>query len=111
MRASGAATGQETYRTWLPKKLTTNLSITVAVSLHAESGAFTIHEERYETAAADSGLTLNSIFEYSDEGMKRSTACSMYLWNPSVWGGMASWMASCPTLPQNHCRFPFLVLQ
>src|SRR5580700_5573628 len=56
----------------------------IAMALHAESGSFTIHmilhaigEERYEIAAGDGGLTLNSTFEYSDRGMKRSTAVTL----------------------------------
>jgi imidazolonepropionase-like amidohydrolase len=60
------------------------LLIAMAVSLHAESGSFTIHmilhaigEERYEIAAGDAGLTLNSTFEYSDRGMKRSTIVAL----------------------------------
>src|SRR5580704_2829920 len=60
------------------------LLIATAISLHAESGSLTIHmilhavgEERYEIAAGDSGLTLNSTFEYSDRGTKRSTAVTL----------------------------------
>jgi len=60
------------------------LLIAMVVSLHAESGNFTIHmilhaigEERYEIAAGDSGLTLHSTFEYSDRGMKRTTGVEL----------------------------------
>ena len=60
------------------------LLIAMAVSLRAESGSFTIHmilhaigEERYEIAADGGALTLNSTFEYSDRGMKRSTAVTL----------------------------------
>ena len=60
------------------------LLIAMAVSLHAESGSFTIHmilhaigEERYEVASGDGGLTLNSTSEYSDRGMKRSAAVTL----------------------------------
>lgn len=60
------------------------LLIALAASLHAESGSFTIHmilhaigEERYEIAPGDGGLTLNSTFEYSDRGNKRSTAVAL----------------------------------
>src|SRR5580658_10645908 len=56
----------------------------IAMALHAESGAFTIHmilhaigEERYEIATGDGGLTLNSSFDYSDRGMKRSSAVAL----------------------------------
>jgi len=56
----------------------------MAISLHAESGSFTIHmilhaigDERYEIAAGEGGLTLNSTSEYSDRGMKRSTAVTL----------------------------------
>jgi imidazolonepropionase-like amidohydrolase len=60
------------------------LLIAMAVSLHAESGSFTIHmilhaigEERYEISAGDGGLMLNSTSEYSDRGMKRSTSVTL----------------------------------
>jgi len=60
------------------------LLVFLAVSLHAESGSFTIHmilhaigEERYEATAGEGGLTLKSTFEYSDRGMKRSTAAAL----------------------------------
>jgi hypothetical protein len=60
------------------------LLFALAASLHAESGSLTIHmilhaigEERYEIAAGDGGLTLNSTCEYSDRGMKRSTAATL----------------------------------
>jgi len=60
------------------------LLIAIAASLRAESGSFTIHmilhaigEERYNMATSADGLSLDSTFEYSDRGMKRSTAVAM----------------------------------
>jgi imidazolonepropionase-like amidohydrolase len=56
------------------------LLIAAALSLRAESGRLTIHmilhaigEERYEIAPANGTLTLNTVFEYSDRGNKRTT--------------------------------------
>src|SRR5580704_6913713 len=58
--------------------------IAAALSLSAESGALTIHmilhaigKERYEIAPADGGLTLNTVFEYSDRGNKRTTTVTL----------------------------------
>jgi imidazolonepropionase-like amidohydrolase len=51
-----------------------------ALSLHGETGVLTIHmilhaigEEHYEIVPADGQLTLNTVFEYSDRGNKRTT--------------------------------------
>ena len=59
-------------------------AIALAPLLHAETGTFTIHmilhvigEERYEIVPNDSGLTLNTTFEYSDRGNKRTTTAEL----------------------------------
>ncbi len=60
---------------------TKTLGLLIAATLHAQSGNFKIHmilheigEEHYEIATDPAGaLTLNSTFEYSDRGTKRST--------------------------------------
>src|ERR1700723_1350143 len=51
-----------------------------ALSLRGETGVLTIHmilhaigEERYEIVPADGQLTLNTVFESSDRGNKRTT--------------------------------------
>ena len=56
----------------------------IAPLLHAETGMLTIHmilhaigEERYEIAPNHSGLTLNTTFEYSDRGNKRTTTAEL----------------------------------
>ena len=60
------------------------LAVALAPLLHAETGTFTIHmilhaigEERYEIVPNDSGLTLNTTFEYSDRGNKRTTTAEL----------------------------------
>ena len=60
--------------------------LALATSLHAESGSFTIHmilhaigEEHYEITSSDGSLALNSTFEYSDRGMKRSAAVKLLM--------------------------------
>jgi imidazolonepropionase-like amidohydrolase len=56
------------------------LALFLAISLRAESGTLTIHmilheigEERYEIVPSASGVALNTTFEYSDRGTKRTT--------------------------------------
>jgi imidazolonepropionase-like amidohydrolase len=57
------------------------LLLAAALSLRAQTGTLTIHmilhaigEERYEIAKGNDGqLTLNTVFEYSDRGNKRTT--------------------------------------
>jgi imidazolonepropionase-like amidohydrolase len=66
-----------------------------AVGLHAESGRFTIHmilhaigEERWEIAASETGLALNTTLEYSDRGNKRTTVAEMKMqgnYTPVSW--------------------------
>src|SRR3954449_4160909 len=58
--------------------------LALCLPLHAETGSLTIHmilhaigEERYEIAQTDSGLTLNTTFQYSDRGNDRKTTASM----------------------------------
>ena len=59
------------------------LLFAAASLLHAEAGALTIHmilhaigEEHYEIAPdAAGGLKLNTTFEYTDRGSKRTTSC------------------------------------
>lgn len=55
-----------------------------AVFLHAESGSFTIHmikhaigEEKYEYGHSPQGMTLDTTFEYSDRGNKRTTVAKL----------------------------------
>jgi hypothetical protein len=55
-----------------------------ALTLSAESGTLTIHvilhavgEERYQIAAADGALTLNTVFQYSDRGNQRTTTAML----------------------------------
>src|ERR1700683_1049259 len=55
-----------------------------ALTLRAESGSLTIHmilhavgEERYEISEAGGALTLNTVFEYSDRGNKRTTTAML----------------------------------
>jgi len=57
----------------------------IAMSLHAETGSLTIHmilhaigEEHYEIVPADNGLTLHTIFNYSDRGRKRTTTADLH---------------------------------
>ena len=57
-----------------------------AASLLAESGKFSIYmirhavgEERYDIAASGGKLTLNTVFEYSDRGNKRTTTAALEL--------------------------------
>lgn len=59
-------------------------ALAIAPLLHAETGAFTIHmilhaigEERYEIVPNDSGLRLNTTFEISDRGNKRTTTAEL----------------------------------
>ncbi len=54
--------------------------LAAALSLHGESGTLTIHmilhaigEEHYEITPGEGALTLNTVFEYSDRGNKRTT--------------------------------------
>src|SRR5277367_3394642 len=56
------------------------LLLGAALSSGAQTGTLTIHmilhavgEERYEITSADGQLTLNTVFEYSDRGNKRTT--------------------------------------
>jgi imidazolonepropionase-like amidohydrolase len=62
--------------------------LAAAISLRAEtggeSGTLTIHmilhaigEEKYEITPGDSALTLNTVFEYSDRGNKRTTTATL----------------------------------
>lgn len=56
----------------------------IALTAQGETGSLTIHmilhsvgEERYEVSADDSGLKLDTTFEYSDRGNKRSTTARL----------------------------------
>ena len=56
----------------------------LAASLHAESAKFTIYmirhavgEERYDIVTTGAKLTLNTTFEYSDRGTKRSATATL----------------------------------
>jgi len=56
----------------------------MASSLHAETGSLTIHrilhavgEERYEVVPAASGVTLHTVFEYSDRGTKHTATADL----------------------------------
>src|SRR5579872_4214811 len=60
------------------------LLLASALAVHAESGRFTIHmilhaigEERYEVTPVAGALTLNTVFEYSDRGNKRTTTAML----------------------------------
>ena len=55
-----------------------------AIALRADSGTLTIHmilhaigEERYQIAEEHGELTLNTVFEYSDRGNKRTTTATL----------------------------------
>jgi imidazolonepropionase-like amidohydrolase len=58
--------------------------LALALSLRADTGSFTIHlilhaigEEKYDVAASDSGLTLNTTIQTSDRGMQRTTTATL----------------------------------
>lgn len=58
----------------------------LAATLRAETGAFTIHmilhaigEEHYEITGENGGLTLKTSSEYTDRGMKRTSAASLHM--------------------------------
>ena len=60
------------------------LLLASALAVRAESGRFTIHmilhaigEERYEVTPVSGALTLNTVFEYSDRGNKRTTTAML----------------------------------